>query len=82
MRRLWGDGFTEKIAQFKGFIVSEMNKKNCNEVIAAMNIIRDLQRDMPDSGMSQLAILAACVECIEPSVVVQTVPLPNLRDLL
>lgn len=67
VRTLWGDNYATKIKQYQDFIRAEMAAKNCEELAATMNIVRDLQRDKPDSGMTQMVILAACVEILEPT---------------
>lgn len=63
VRRLFDTRYLTKVEQFKDFVRAEMARKKCNELTAAMKIVADLQRDCPDSGMTQAMILAACVEC-------------------
>lgn len=67
MKALHGEGYPALIKQFQGFIKSEMDQKKCSELEAATNIVKDLQLNRPESGMTQVLILAAVTELIEPS---------------
>lgn len=64
-KKLLGDGFERQMKTFRPFVQSEMQEKKCSVLAAVTNIVADLQKNCPDSGMSQVLILAAGVEILE-----------------
>lgn len=66
-RRLLGDRYAETMATYKGHVRAAMTQYGCDEMGAAKKILELLQRDVPDSGMSQMHVVAAMVEMVEGS---------------
>jgi hypothetical protein len=66
MRRLHGDQYETKVGVYKNFIRARMERQNEKELPAAMCLVKLLQDKIPNSGMDQALVLAACVELIEP----------------
>lgn len=67
IRRFWRGRYAEKIAQGQKHIRAHMERHDCDELKATMQIVDWLQKEDADSGMTQALILAAYVEMIEPS---------------
>jgi hypothetical protein len=76
-RSIYGETFATKITEFQGFVRAGMTKWKCGELESAMKLVAGLQRTHPfDSAGTQMLVLAACVEMIEPSVPDRSVSCP------
>jgi hypothetical protein len=64
---LLGDKFAEQMKVFQGFIRARQAKDNCEEMTASARIVAGLQKEKPGSEVTQMYVLAALVEMIEPS---------------
>lgn len=64
-KKIFGDGFERQMKTFRPFVQAEMQGKKCSVLAAVTNIVSDLQKNCPGSGMSQVLILAAGVEILE-----------------
>jgi len=64
-RRLLGERYAETMAAYRGHIQAAMAKRSCDELGAAKHLLECLQRDVPDSGSSQMFVVAAMVEMVE-----------------
>lgn len=67
MKSFWGDRYAAKMDEYKGYIKRKIEKDGCDEMKAVMALVKHLQVNHPDSGMSQGLLFAAYVELIEPS---------------
>ena len=67
MQRLFGDQYEAKIADYKVYINARMEQQSEQVLPAAMVLVKLLQDKIPNSGIDQALVLAACVEMIEPS---------------
>jgi len=66
-RRLLGERYAETMAAYQGHIRAAMAKYGCAELGAAKHLLECLQLDVPDSGTSQMFVVAAMVEMVEGS---------------
>lgn len=64
---LLGDKFAEQMKVFQGFIRARMAQDNCDDMTAAARIVAGLQKEKPGSEVTQMYVLAALVEMVEPS---------------
>lgn len=62
-RRLLGDKFSPRMAEYADVIRAVAKRDNCNNIIAGATIIKDA----PLHGMDALLLMAAVVEMTEPS---------------
>ena len=66
MRRLLGEKYPERVAEFKKYIRGGMAKWGIGYMEATLRIAKGLQAEDPHgSGMQQGMIYAACVEILE-----------------
>ena len=62
--------YQQVIEEHQGFIRMMMEKEKCGEVAAATKLCRMVQEKYPSGGeITQLCLMAACVEIVEPSIV-------------
>ena len=66
MKRLFGDKYQAEIAEHQKYIKIQMQSEGVGELKATMRIMTMLQAKLPNSGITQALVLAACVELIEP----------------
>lgn len=64
-RRLLGERYAGVMAGYEWHIRAAMRRYGCGEMEAAKQILEQLQRDVPDSGMTQMQLVAAMVEMVE-----------------
>ncbi len=66
-KALWGAKWREKLVPYDGALTAARYKWKCDEMAAAMRIVKDLQTNVPNSHGGQMGILAALVEALEPT---------------
>lgn len=67
MVSLYGDRFSEKVAEFRPFIEAAMKKHQVDVLQAAIKLCKDLEGAGLDSrGNTKILIMATAVEMIEP----------------
>jgi len=66
-RRLLGERYADSIEHYGKYIQAAMQKYGCDALAATKQILEQLQRDVPDSGMTQMQLVAALVEMVERS---------------
>ena len=64
---LWGDKWRTELEKYQRFLRIACSKFHCDEMAAAMRIVKDLQANVPDSHLGQMGVLAALVETLEPT---------------
>lgn len=65
LKRLTGDKFRERITEYQGFLRTAMQRYECDEIKAAMHLCHDER--IRDSAITQMWLIAAAVELLEPS---------------
>ena len=66
-KSLLGDKFATEMAEFQGYIRQRMARDKSTDLSATMSLLAELQAKAPDSGVTQMYVLAAFVEMVEPS---------------
>jgi len=65
-KRFSGDRWPKTFATFGGYVQAAMKKWNLDTIPAAMRLVGELQKNAPGSEMTQMYLVAAAVELIEP----------------
>ncbi len=67
VKRLAGDDWPKRFADYERIIRGVMAERQCNEIQAALAIIKNAKADGVDLGWTGAELTAAAVEMVEPT---------------
>jgi hypothetical protein len=65
MRVILADRYSAKIEEYKPVIRAVMSRDDCGPLLAALELVKDLKANVPDSDTAQGIIISAMIDMIE-----------------